>query len=60
MVSPPQSRPVLRVIEGSKPRVLDNQRVVVDFTRVCEVVGIIDSKTGLISVPPQGRSEPEG
>jgi hypothetical protein len=33
--------------------------VVADFSRVCEVVGIIDSKTGLISVLPRDRSEPE-
>lgn len=49
----PQSRPALRVIEGREQSVLDVRRVVLDFTRVCRVVGIINSKTGLISDPPR-------
>jgi hypothetical protein len=52
-------RPTLRVIEGRKPSVLDDRRVVVDFTRVCKLVGIIDSDTGLIRDLPQARPEPE-
>ncbi|WP_316193058.1 hypothetical protein [Bradyrhizobium sp. SZCCHNRI1029] len=51
--------PNLRVIDGRKPSVLEDRRAVVDFTRVCKVVGIIDSKTGLIRSLPQSGSEPE-
>jgi hypothetical protein len=51
----PRSRPILRIVENRKPSVLDDRRVVVDFTRVCEVVGIIDSATGLIRSPQRDR-----
>jgi hypothetical protein len=51
--------PNLCVIEGPKPSVLDGRRVVIDLTRVCWVVGIIDSETGLIRDLPRVRPEPE-
>jgi hypothetical protein len=59
MVSPPQSRPALRLVQGRKPSVLDDRRVVLDFTRVCKIVGIVDSETGLISYLPRDRPEHE-
>jgi hypothetical protein len=52
-------RPTLRLVEGRKPSLLEDRRVVLDFTRVCKVVGIIDSETGLISALPRERPEPE-
>jgi hypothetical protein len=58
-MSNPRARPVLRIIEGRKPSALDDRRAVVDFARVCKVVGIIDSETGLIRDLPQAKSEPE-
>jgi hypothetical protein len=51
-------RPTLRLVEGRKPSALEDRRVL-DFTRVCKVVGIIDSRTGLISGLPRERPEPE-
>ncbi|MGV7218651.1 hypothetical protein [Bradyrhizobium sp. UFLA05-112] len=51
-------RPTLRVIEDRKPSVLDDRRVI-DFTRFCRVVGIIDSETGLIRSLPRSEREPE-
>jgi hypothetical protein len=51
-------RPALRLVEGRKPSVLDDRRVVLDFTRVCKIVGIMDSETGLISHPPRERPVP--
>ncbi|MFK4618086.1 hypothetical protein ABIF50_001363 [Bradyrhizobium diazoefficiens] len=40
-----------RVVEGRRPSVLEDRRVVLDFIRVCEIVGIIDSETGRIRSP---------
>ncbi len=53
------SRPALRVVHGSKPNVLEDRRVVLEFTRVCKIVGIIDSETGLIRSLPPGRPDPK-
>jgi hypothetical protein len=55
----PRPRPTLRVIECRKPSVHYDRRVVLEFTRVCRVVGIIDSETGLIRDLPQARPESE-
>lgn len=52
-------RPSLRVVKGREPTILDDRRVVIDFTRVCQIVGIIDSSTGLITGLPRDRPEPE-
>jgi hypothetical protein len=51
-------RPALRVIQGRRPSLLDDRRVVDGFTRVCQVVGIIDSKTGLIRTPQRDPDAP--
>jgi hypothetical protein len=47
--------PVLRMVQSRRPSILDNPRAIADFTRVCKIVGIIDSETGLIKDQPQGR-----
>jgi hypothetical protein len=52
-------RPTLRLVEGRTPSILDDRRAVLDFTRVCKVVGIIDSKTGPITGLPRERPEPD-
>ncbi|UGY20992.1 hypothetical protein HAP48_0049485 (plasmid) [Bradyrhizobium septentrionale] len=49
----------LRTVTCAKPSALDNKTVVLEFTRVCRVVGIIDSETGLITDLPRSRPEPE-
>lgn len=50
-------RLTLRTVEGRKP-VLDDGRAVLEITRMCKVVGIIDSETGLITDLPRRRPEP--
>ena len=49
-----------QVAEAREPAALDNPRAVTDFTRVCKVVGIIDSKTGLIRSPQRDRAQSAG
>ncbi|WP_439373099.1 hypothetical protein [Bradyrhizobium sp. DASA03120] len=50
--------PTLPVIKDRKTSVLDDRRVI-DFTRFCRVVGIIDSESGLIRSLPRSGREPE-
>jgi hypothetical protein len=52
-------RPHLRLVESRNPSDLDDRRAVLEFTRVCKIVGIIDSRTGLITDLPRSRPEPE-
>jgi len=55
-MSDQRPRPNLRLIEGRNPSVPQDRRAVIEFTRVCKVVGIIDSETGLIrSLMPTSR-----
>jgi hypothetical protein len=52
-------RPTLRLVAaGSRPTAPGDPRVLRDFTRVCEVVGIVDPETGLIRCPQRAGPQP--
>jgi hypothetical protein len=51
--------PNLRLVEARSPHPLEDPGVLRESTRVCRIVGIIDSKTGLIADLPRARPEPE-
>jgi hypothetical protein len=52
-------RRTLRIIEGRKPSVLNTGAWSSISLGSCEVVGIIDSKAGLIRDLPRDRPDPE-
>jgi hypothetical protein len=48
----------LRLVEAvQRPCVLDDPRVIRDFTRVCEATGILDPDAGLIQAPQRDGAE---
>jgi hypothetical protein len=51
--------PALRLVE-SQPRrsILNDLKVIRDFTRVCRQVGILDPDTGLVEPPQRDDLEP--
>jgi len=56
MVMAPHSRPYPHLVQSGSSTVVDNQRVLRDFTRVCLQVGILDPDDGLIRFTQRDRS----
>lgn len=54
----PEPRPHLRLVESRpRPSVLENPRVLRDFSRVCRQTGILDTATGLIRTPQRDGAD---
>jgi hypothetical protein len=45
-------------LRAARPKVRMTDRVLRDFTRVCESVGILDPEIGLIRAPQRDQAEP--